>query len=34
MAMFVDMERMGSTESVKSMEQLCNYQLLIEDSVP
>jgi hypothetical protein len=34
MAMFMNMERMGSTECVKSLEQLSNHQLINEDSVP
>jgi len=34
MAMFTNMGRMGSKAGGKSLEQLSNYQLLIEDSVP
>jgi len=33
-AMFMNMERMGSTEGGKILEQLSNHQLLSEDSVP
>jgi hypothetical protein len=34
MAMFMNMELIGSTEGWKSLEQLSSHQLLIEDSVP